>query len=360
MAIVGGGPAGLATAICASLRGLSTIVLERRSCPPDKACGEGIMPAGVRALQEMGALPHIKQADSAPFIGIRYVQEDGSAAEGRLPRGGGLGVRRTALSAALSARAAECGVELRWDCTARRFRRTAQGVSVELDGGEVEAGVLVAADGLNSPLRAAEGLERPSSGPKRFGLRQHFRVAPWNNFVEVHFGAGIEAYVTPSGAARVGIAFLWERGANEGGASIDAFLARFPVLASRVACSERDSEPRGAGPMPRLAAARVKDRFVLIGDAAGYVDPITGEGTSLAFACSRTLGEILPAALKRGATVEALRPYERAFARKFRRYALVARAVLALARRPRLRCRVVRFMGAHPRVFETLVAWGVS
>ncbi|MCC5691560.1 hypothetical protein, partial [Klebsiella pneumoniae] len=143
--------------------------------------------------------------------------------------------------------------------------------------------MLVAADGLHSPLRRAAGLDVESAGPRRFGLRQHFRVAPWGARVEVHFAGGVEAYVTPAGAQRVGVAFLWEDGAVER-VRFDALLARFPALAERLAGAAPDSAPRGAGPLLRRVRGRVADRFALVGDAAGYVDAVTGEGLSLAFA----------------------------------------------------------------------------
>jgi flavin-dependent dehydrogenase len=106
--IVGGGPAGLATAIRARLAGLTAAVLDRAVPPIDKACGEGLMPDAVARLREIGVEPR-----GVPFRGIRYVDR-GLVAEGLFPHSGGLGVRRTELHAALVRRAEEVGVELRW------------------------------------------------------------------------------------------------------------------------------------------------------------------------------------------------------------------------------------------------------
>lgn len=317
------------------------------------------MPAGVRVLEELGVRSRIADADCAPFVGIRYIQADGSSAEGRLPEPG-LGIRRTALTSALARCAGESGVELRWNCAVERFSTTDQAVSLTTAGGEVRARLLVAADGLHSRLRRLAGLDRPPGLPQRLGLRQHFRVTPWSEFVEVHFGDGMEAFVTPAGASRVGIAFLWERDAIPAPVSIESFLPRFPAVASHVAGAPADSVPRGAGPLAQGARARVADRFVLVGDSAGYVDAITGEGISLALLGAKALGALLPAALERGATREALLPYEREAARQFRRYALVCRSVLGVARRPRLRRPVVHFLGAHTRLFDTLIALALA
>ena len=356
VAVVGGGPAGLATATFAARAGLSTVLFERASGPPDKACGEGLMPAGVRVLEALGAMACLTRADWHPFVGIRYLQEDGSCAEGRLPAGGGRGIRRTALGSALARCAAESGVELRWDCPVDSFERSGETITVRTGPARVQARVLVAADGLSSRMRGLAGLERPAPRRQRFGLRQHFGVRPWTEWVEVHLHEGIEAFVTPTGESRVGVAFLWERGALQGPASVEAFLTRFPVLAARLAGAPIDSRPRGAGPLAQSARGRTADGVVLVGDAGGYVDAITGEGISLALTCAQALAALLPTALGAGATRQALRPYQRFHAREFRRYALVCRAMLGLARHPVIRRRVVRFLGAHPRLFDRLIA----
>ena len=73
-----------------------------------------------------------------------------------------------------------------------------------------------------------------TNGPRRFGLRQHFRRAAWSRFVEVHFTDGIEAYVTPAGAARIGVAFLWEHNRRDNAVSFQNLLARFPMLGERL------------------------------------------------------------------------------------------------------------------------------
>uniref|UniRef100_UPI001F5847BF NAD(P)/FAD-dependent oxidoreductase n=1 Tax=Anaeromyxobacter oryzisoli TaxID=2925408 RepID=UPI001F5847BF len=233
--VVGGGPAGLAFAIAAARRGLDVAVLERGAAPLDRACGEGLLPAGVRALGALGVLPLLPSADTAPVWEIRWYEPGGGGARVALPAPGGLGVRRTALRAALRARAVALGVEVREGAEVIAHRRAPGEIRAELAGGDaVAARVLVAADGRGSPVRRREGLDRPVAGPPRFGIRRHFALAPWADAVEVHFGDRAEAYVTPAGARRVGIAFLLEleRG---GRARYDELLGRFPALAARVA-----------------------------------------------------------------------------------------------------------------------------
>src|SRR5258706_250763 len=131
------------------------------------------MPSGLRALEELGVRELLSASDCAPFEGIRYIQEDGSSAEGRLPGKGGLGVRRVALAEAMLRRARDVGVEVRDRSAVRRHWRTGKGYALETDHGVAEGSLLIAADGLASALRRAQGLEVPIRGPRRYGLRQH-------------------------------------------------------------------------------------------------------------------------------------------------------------------------------------------
>jgi menaquinone-9 beta-reductase len=356
--VVGGGPAGLAVAAEAARRGLDALVLERRTLPADKACGEGLLPAGVRALEALGARRHLEADGFSPVRAIRWVQEDGSFAEARLPPPGGLGVRRLALSAALWRLARERGAEVREGAAVVDHRRVAGGVTVSLAGGEaLEARLLVAADGLASAVREREGLGRPAPGPRRFGLRRHLAVASGTDAVEVHFSRGVEAYLTPAGPGRLGVAFLFEEGVAP---DFGALLARFPSLAGRLGSAPADSAVAGAGPFGRRASSRVEDRLVLAGDAAGYVDAITGEGVSLALEEALLLGEALPAALAAGGRRSSLAAWERVVHHRRRRHAAVTRLVLSMARHPRLRRLAVSGLGHAPAVFDALLARAVG
>lgn len=238
--IAGGGPAGLATAIHGALAGLEVVVAEPRPTPIDKACGEGLMPGAVRRLLEL-EVPVAGQ----PFHGIRYVDAtSGRQAEGLFRRGPGLGVRRTALQAALAERAARLGVRV----VPRRVAEVRQDEHGVYASG-FTARYLVAADGLHSTVRRGMGLAAPDVAglPARYGLRRHYAVAPWSDLVEVHWAAHCEAYVTPLAPDRIGVALLTSEHAP-----FDVQLAGFP-------CCRRDCPPlpgrRCAGP-GRCARAR--------------------------------------------------------------------------------------------------------
>ncbi|MEU7880328.1 NAD(P)/FAD-dependent oxidoreductase [Microbispora bryophytorum] len=366
--VAGGGPAGLATAINAALAGMEAVVVEPRPGPVDKACGEGLMPTGAAALADLGvAVP-----DGRPFRGIRYV--DGPhrvQAEFRDGPGLGLGVRRTALHTALVHRARDLGVRVvrgRVDAV----RAAGEGVRAHVAGGPEQGGSelsgpdlcgpelcgpelcgpepcgrefgarwLVAADGLHSPIRALLGLDLPSGGPRRYGLRRHYRIAPWTDFVEVHWAPGGEAYVTPVGDDLVGVAVL-----SSERRTYDEHLARFPDLLARL-----DGPPatpvRGAGPLRQRVRRRVAGRILLVGDAAGYVDALTGEGISLALLSARALVGCL--------MVGRPEEYENAWRRLSWRSRLLTAALVRARRHPPAARMIVPAARRLPSVFGAAV-----
>jgi flavin-dependent dehydrogenase len=342
LVIVGGGPAGLATAICAAQRGLSAVVVDKRGLPLDKPCGEGLMPGGVAALAGMGV--EIAADERAPFVGIRYVDGD-VVAEGRFADGPGWGIRRTTLIEAMVARAQALGVELHYGCTAGGWHRTAGGVLLQTAAGSIAASVLVGADGLHSRVRRDTGLGVRWRGPQRFGMRRHFPVQPWSPFVEVYWGDAVEAYVTPVGPHRIGVAFLWS-GRHR---TFDDLLKCFPTVHARLSAAIPETEPRGAGPFRQGVRQRYGEGVVLIGDAAGYLDAITGEGLTLAFRSARALAETI-------ACGHPLRAYDRAYRRLSRSYYHLTTVLLALASRPRLRRLAFQSLARWPGLFDRLLA----
>lgn len=345
MIVVGGGPVGLATACAAARHGAEVVVLERaRSWPVDKACGEGLMPPAVRWLERMQLEPA-----GARFAGIRYVDGD-LVAEGRFPDGPGLGVRRTELSRVLHKRATKLGVEL---VTGAEVSEIEDGASVRVktSAGNFTANWLVGADGLHSRVRSLGGF-RTKQGRPRFGLRRHFRVEQPPALVEVHWADGVEAYLTPVGPDQVGLALL--RG--DGKASFDELLARFPGLAARL--GPPLDEVRGAGPFALSVDRPLRGRVLLVGDAAGYLDAITGEGLALGWR-----GGELAVRLALDGRAEEWPAVHGAIKE---RHLVFTHLLLAISRRPALRRRVVRALAAAPEAFSTLlgfntghVGWGV-
>lgn len=344
--VAGGGPAGLATALNAALAGMTVVVVEPRLVPVDKACGEGLMPSGVAALHALGVHP-----PGRPLRGIRYLDPRGHA-DAAFRTTTGLGIRRTRLHAALMARVTAVGIPVvRGKVTAVRQDREWVEASVRVSPavppdpgtpGTLRSRWLVAADGLRSPLRDAVGLALPAgAAPRRYGLRRHFQVAPWTDFVEVYWAARSEAYVTPVAEDMVGVAVL-----SSERRTYDEHLTAFPALLDRLTGPPVTSV-RGAGPMRRRVRSRVHGRVLLAGDAAGYVDALTGEGVSLALLSA----EALVASLRAG------RPesYDRAWLRLSRPHRLLTTALLTTRRHPTPTRLIVPAARAFPGLFTTAV-----
>lgn len=328
--VVGGGPAGLATAIRAARSGFEVALAEPRTGAVDKACGEGLMPSAVHALADLaGPVP------GQAFRGIRYL--DGTrVAEAPFRTGPGLGVRRTVLHSALREAAESAGVRF----VERRVtdvRQDADGVTAS----GLRARWLVGADGLHSAVRAAIGVRQVHRREPRYGQRRHFSVSPWTDLVEVHWAERAEAYVTPVGPDLVGVAVL-----SPDRRSFDEHLLAFPALLSRLP-PHAVTRTRGAGPLLQRVSSRRVGRVLLVGDAAGYVDALTGEGLAVSFAAAEALVDCVVRA----------RPeeYDAAWLRASRRYRVLTSALLAARRTPVLRQSIVPAAARLPRVFGAVV-----
>lgn len=328
--VVGGGPVGLAAALEARRAGLSALVVEPRGTPVDKACGEGLMPRAVDLLRRWDVDPA-----GRPLAGIAYVRDD-QRAEHRFAGPPGRGVRRTVLHAALADRAAAAGAE-RHTARVGDLAQDADGVTAA----GVRARWLLGCDGLHSTVRRLAGLEaaRPVRAARRFGVRRHYRVAPWTDLVEVHWGRHAEAYVTPVGADLVGVALL-----GPAPVDVDAELAAMPALATRLAGAPVEAADRGAGPLRQRTRARTAGRVLLVGDASGYVDALTGEGLRLGFA----------QAVAAVAHLDDPAGYERAWAAATRDYRLLTSTLVRVATSP-LRGALVPAAVRLPPVFAGAV-----
>ena len=178
---------------------------------------------------------------------------------------------------------------------------------------------------------------------RRFGVRRHFEMAPWSDFVEVYWGPDCEAYVTPVAPDQVGVAMLW----SGRKADFEDLLATLPALRDRIAGAPPSSRDRGTGPLHQRVRAVRHGNVALVGDAAGYLDAITGEGLAVALHESAALVEALVAG--------DLSRYESAHRRINRLPNFMTGLVLALERRPRLRARAVRALAAEPALFSRLL-----
>ncbi len=329
--VIGAGPAGLASALTAARAGLDVTVWDKRHGIIDKACGEGLMPGAVAALEDLGVEPA-----GEDLVGIRYLAGH-HAVEAPFRSGLGRGVRRTTLHSAMRSAAAASGIAIE-QRSAREIRPAQDGVAVN----EQRFRYVVAADGLHSPVRRLLGLDRPPSPRRRYGLRRHYQRVPWTSHVEVHWAESVEAYITPVAGDVVGVAML-----TSARGSFADHLARFPSLQERLGGAAPLGDVLGAGPLRQRARSRVAGRVMLVGDAGGYVDALTGEGIAMAMAQAR-------AAVAAIVDRDPMR-YEHDWHTITRRYRLLTASLLGLTQVAPIRRALVPTAARLPGAFSAAV-----
>jgi flavin-dependent dehydrogenase len=339
--VVGGGPAGLAAAIAARMRGFRVIVADGAQPPITKACGEGLLPDARAALRELGV--ELRELDGYALRGIRF-EDNRSSVSASFPDGHGLGMRREILHQRMMERARDCGVSFLWNTPVMGLSEE----GVVASGNEIRARWVIGADGGQSRVRRWSRLESLASRRRRFAFRVHYRLEPWSDFTEVHWGEDAQAYVTAVGSQEICVVLIL----NKPDSRFEETLRRFPKLCRRLKGAAQVGPERGAV-TGMFHLDRVWRRNVaLIGDASGSVDAITGEGLSLSFRQAAALADALAAS--------DLERYQKAHHRLFRRPRLMGQMLLLLDRRNGLRERTMRALEAAPQLFERMLAYHVG
>ena len=325
--VVGAGPAGSATANLLASNGHRVIAVDRARFPRPKACAEYVSPGAVAILEQLGAL-----AALAPGTGRRL---DGMHI--RAPRGGCYSVRyqvdgrprqafsisRTDLDLALVQTARDRGATIWEGFRATELLRdgsTVRGVAgVDASGNQtmVRARLVVGADGPHSMVAAGLGLSRVVRWPRRLGLVAHVAGVRWPEGMG-QMWVGRNGYLGAAPVAddvvSVGLVRPIPR-CTLGAAStaLEAGLREYPELASRLSAGERVGPVRGMGPLAHAVRRTAGPGFLLVGDAAGFLDPFTGEGIYRAVRGAQIAAEVAGPGLSRGqGPVDVSASYERA------------------------------------------------
>jgi len=372
--VVGGGPAGSATAILLAERGWSVLLLDKTAFPRPKICGEYLSPESARILDRLGVLKDVDAA-AQPIVGMRIIAPDGRRLEGRYPargawagyRGHGLAIPRETLDRLLFERARVLPLDARERHRVTELRR-AGGVVVgvgyedaEGQAREAAARLVIGADGRASLVAHALGLVRPHR-LRRMALIQHVTgLADLGDLGEIYVDPPDYAILNPVAPGVVNLGLVVPhaharafRGRLE--TFFDARLKQLRHLAPRLDGLRAVGPLRAMGPLAYRVDEPSVDGVALVGDAGGFYDPFTGEGLYTALRSAELLVEVAHAALRAGrCTAAALRPYARARRDAFLGKARLTRALQAVIARRRAANLAARLLAARPVLLATVM-----
>lgn len=331
--VVGGGPGGSVTASLLAEAGHRVLLLDKASFPRHKACSEYVNPGGVRVLRDLGlegdviaAGAHKMQAMMVHAPGGRRFLAD---FEGAGPGEYALGLSRHTLDEILLDRARVAGVDVRERAHVRDVLRhdgRVRGVDVSIDGQreKLTAAIVIGADGHHSAVTRSLGLDTPMPLLRRTGLVAHYRgVVGLGERGEMHVAAHGYAGLAPLERGLTNVAFVSASSALSGrDGPLDAYfeegLARIPAVAERLGGAVRVGGIRGVGPLAHRVTRAAGDGYLLVGDAAAFLDPFTGDGMYEAMRAGQLAAPVASAAIRgRDVSARALRPYRLARWRTF-------------------------------------------
>jgi flavin-dependent dehydrogenase len=356
--IVGGGPAGAACAALLAASGRSVELVDAGPRGRAKCCGDCLHPSGLAELDRLGC------GDLVRSFGVATIEGEAWLATERGPRlvvgasfgSGGIAVPRTALDPLLLSVAEARGVTVRHGVRAVVGRADDDSAEVTVGGEPIRARLVIGADGLSSRVARAAGLTAARIG-RKFGFALDVAGCPPHRWrtgtIAMLVGGGGYLGVVGDGTGRLHLAALLAADASaptRPGETIAFFADRFPELAAALGpdWEGRAGPALGAGPMPWRTLRRTAPSVALVGDAAGYVEPFTGEGMGWALRSARCLVEAIVgrARFDRTARDRYEIAWSEALAARHRRTALVA----ALVERPRALQAVAVARSAFPRI----------
>lgn len=374
--IIGGGPAGSALARQLALAGVDVLVADKKEFPRDKPCGEFLSPECQPYLEAIGLGTLLTDLGAHRVAGIR-IHAAGRTATGRFvawpPRGAGsfgFGIRRSRFDDALLRAARAAGARLATRLEFIALRRDAGGavVGADLRGADgapvaVTARWVVGADGVFSRTARELGVHRPLAWLQQVALASHFVGVPCRPLAEVHLlHSGFFAATTVDQEVfSINLVLPRARFRARSTADWDDFVARHaaiaaPDLAARLASARRLGPWKGLGPLAHRPT-RITDRgAALVGDAAGYLDPLTGEGIYFALFGARALGEaLLPALANPRGAAAALQNYSRRHHRELAPRCFLAGLLQRGLRHPWVASLLLRGLARWPRLADLLV-----
>lgn len=305
--VIGGGPAGATTALLLARAGLKVTLCETHHVLPERVCGMYLCPAGVALLERLG-IRHRLETNARPLRGMVMVSPGLQRLETYFPAGDrvpdhGLALPRPALDNTLLAIAREHGAEIRMGSRPEKLERTANGWRARLKTGEmIEARLLIGADGRKSAVARTLGLSLPvrrSRTAIHIDRPSRYPVPPLG---QMHvFDDGAYVGLNPIRPDLVNFSIVCDPEALRGNPVVDFIndhIARSPYLSKLIEPLPPQAKPGATFP----ANARVKRAATadaaLVGDASGYIDPLTGEGIFAALWTADELSRLVLAGWK--------------------------------------------------------------
>jgi flavin-dependent dehydrogenase len=383
--VVGGGPAGAATATALARAGVDVLVLDRARFPRAKACSEYLSPEASRVLASMGVLDEVEQSGAAQLAGMRVRAPDGTWMHGEFAaahgyrgfRDRGLALPRERLDSILLDCARRAGARVEESVRVVDVERDATGrvvgVAAQTPGAltTARARLVVGADGLRSVVARRIGLARVGRWPRRIALVAHYRgVAGVGDYGEMHVERDGYAGLADVGGGMTNVAVVVpaRRGREIGAVGaerfFDGWLARRAHLAPRLAAAQRVSPVLATGPFASHARRAWAPGVALVGDAADFFDPFTGEGIFAALRGAELLAahllaraDALTAGAPDGAAAvdRALRAYDRARRKAFGGKWIVERLIGAAVASAFVMNRAARALAARRDLADLLV-----
>jgi menaquinone-9 beta-reductase len=377
VAVIGGGPSGASCAYWLSEAGRDVLLLEKKRFPRDKTCGDGLTPRAVKQLHDIGLAQEL--AEYHRFEGLRSIAF-GRTLELRWPEhvdfpSYGYVVTRRNLDQLVAERAAKAGATV-WE--------RAEAVEPIVDGGlvrgavvsrrdpsgdsvvDVRARYVVVADGANSRFGRSLGTSRNRTYPLGMAIRGYFESPRHDErWIESHLDIRDKAgnvlpgygWIFPVGDGRVNVGIGLLSTFNQWKAVntthlMDSFVACAPEswgLRPETSCGPPTG---GRLPMGMSVGPRAGPTYLVVGDAAGAINPFNGEGIAYAYETGRMAAAAVDEALATGSGL-ALQAYETQLEQTYGLYFKVARAFVGIIGRPEL-MKVLVSTGMHSR---TLMEW---
>ncbi len=361
--VVGAGPAGSATALGLARRGYRVTIVDRSTFPRSKPCGEYLNPGAVDALDRLGVLRTVA-ASGVSLSGMHVAGPDGGTVWASFPAGRGLLVPRERLDHLLLLEAARCGAHVMDECRVDAVTPGRLPVVTGRHRGRavrLTARLIVGADGLRSVVARRNGALAPAArGHYTVGaVFEDLRAATPRG--DLHLGPGwyAGAALYGGGVGNVVVAVSRAQFRRDGSDLQTVFeraCAPLPALSQIMRGARRVTPFVSVGPLGYGRRCAVDDGILLVGDAAGTIDPMTGEGICLALRGAELAARTADAALAKGdAARERLAAYDRSRTAAFRHTWMVSRLLQRVIRHPALAALLLRRLADRPRLASRLL-----